>query len=548
MKRNYIINMIGIIVMIFITEIFFLSNIHNIFYKSGILSGIIIIVVTLNMIFYKIRLKKSIEILENFFEEYSKGNLLIGLDRSFKLYEFNRLEKLINETRNQMKNWLFNTLYAETHLSNVSEQLNQNSKECFLSMQMVSDNISNIANGSTKTSDDSNEIASISEELLSTNMNIADYSNNAKKFASESIEVIDSDSKIINKALDRVEEVEEIMRRASDHINTLGELLKSISKMSETISNIANQTNLLSLNASIEAARAGKEGKGFGVVADEIKKLAQQSAAASMEIAESTKEIQNNIKNVILVIDTGVTKSKHTREESKKAAENLANINLKISEMVELINNITESIEEQASASEVLTRNIEGIAKYAHDTDELSGNIQSRVVKQIKMLEENNEIANRIIEISNKFNKFIGVFEKEIEKELIYVCEILADIIIKEKMSNNFLADVSEKTGISEIYITNSSGVTIYSNNPKGIGFEFTNDPQTQAFDFYQILKNPELKITQKTMKRDIDNRYFKFVGVSRKDSRGIIQVGLSLEDILKFKGYKAIKKITTVA
>jgi len=72
----------------------------------------------------------------------------------------------------------------------------------------------------------------------------------------------------------------------------------------------------------------------------------------------------------------------------------------------------------------------------------------------------------------------------------------------------------------------------------------FVDDENTQAYEFYQILKNPSLEVAQPIQKRDIDDQFFKFVGVSRKDGRGIIQAGLSIEDIQKFRGESALEKM----
>lgn len=541
---NGLISFICIAIVTLLSESFILVNFKDTIYKGLVLSVILWMVFALFINIFSRRLNMSISLLQNLFKEYSRGNLLVELEETFKVNAFNKLNNLINETREQMKNWLFNTLYAEIHLSDSAVKLNNNSKESFSNMKNISNNITYITKGASKTADDSTEIASISQELLSSNITIADFSKNAQKFAMESVDAIHNDSKTINNALEGVKEVEEIMIEASNHINRLGELLKSISLMTDTISEIADQTNLLSLNASIEAARAGEAGKGFGVVAEQIKKLAQQSADASMDIGRSTLEIQNNIKNVISVMDLGVEKSKDIRKISKNASENLININNKINEIVKLINNVTNSIEEQASASEVLARNIEDVAKFTHETNEFSRNIQEKVMNQSKLVEENNDIAINIKGISDRFNTFIKIFEKEIDNELINVCEILSEIIKEGNMDNDFLVDASKKTGISEFYITDKDGITVYSNNPQGIGFQFTNDPTTQAFEFYKILENPEEKVTQKMMKRDIDNKYFKFIGISRKDSRGIIQAGLSLEDILNFRGQSGIKEL----
>lgn len=128
-------------------------------------------------------------------------------------------------------------------------------------------------------------------------------------------------------------------------------------------------------------------------------------------------------------------------------------------------------------------------------------------------------------------------FDDALNEELFNTGEQLADLMKSIKIDNRFLEQFSRDTGISEFYITNSKGVTVLSNNPAGIGFTIEDNPESQAYPFYAILKNPKHRVSQAMKQRDIDNRFFKFVGLSRKDETGIIQMGLSLEDIMTFRG-----------
>lgn len=150
-------------------------------------------------------------------------------------------------------------------------------------------------------------------------------------------------------------------------------------------------------------------------------------------------------------------------------------------------------------------------------------------------------VSDDIIHISKRFSEFTKTFEDEIDKELLAVCEKLVYYDEKGLIDNQFLKEISEKTGISEFYITNSDGVTIYSNNPMGIGFKFTDDKSTQAYEFYEILTDSNKKVCQEMKIRDIDGKYFKFAAVSKKSSKGIIQAGLDLEDLHRFRGQYAM-------
>lgn len=539
---------LNIVFIIFITIVLLLFNvlispkIESSMVSSLSLTLILFVLMSSYAIIINKTIKKSIGIIEEFLEAYSNGNFLIEINENLKQKEFKKVKVLASKLREKMKEWLYNTIYAEVHLADMAKKLNDNSNESFVSMNDISENVSGIIDGSAKAANDSAENAAISEELVGANTEIAAFSNNAKDFALESVEVINSDIKVIEGALENVGDIEEIIKKSSSHVDSLKEFLITISGMSDAISDIANQTNLLSLNASIEAARAGESGKGFAVVADEIKKLAEQSDVTAKEINSQISFIQTKMNEVTEVMKSGVEKSQGVKSVSENATQNLSSISGKILDMAELISNISSSVDEQTEASEALAKNIERIAKFTYETDKTTRQIEEKIIKQVENIEGNAELSDNITNISENFDRFIASLEKEIDRELILTCEKLAVLLANKKIDNNVLEKLSKEIGISEFYISDSEGVVIYSNNPGGVGFTFVDDPTTQAYEFYKILNDSNLKVAQRIMKRDLDDKYFKYIGISRTDTGGIIQAGLSLEDILNFRGQYAIK------
>lgn len=106
----------------------------------------------------------------------------------------------------------------------------------------------------------------------------------------------------------------------------------------------------------------------------------------------------------------------------------------------------------------------------------------------------------------------------------------------QKSCSNNDIIAYCNTNGISEVYITDADGVTELSNNPSGIGFRFPENKESQAYAFREILKDSTKVVTQNFQKRDLDEKFFKFVALSKKGCSGIVQVGLDLEDILHLK------------
>lgn len=133
--------------------------------------------------------------------------------------------------------------------------------------------------------------------------------------------------------------------------------------------------------------------------------------------------------------------------------------------------------------------------------------------------------------------------EDMLENQMLSISKLLAILLATEQLDQQMVDEITATTAIEEIYITDRDGVTIYSNNKDSIGWRFPDDPSAQAYPFRALLTSRTGTVTQKATIRDIDNQMFKFVGVSRTDEPGIIQVGVSatsLEAIMTRIGLQA--------
>jgi len=132
--------------------------------------------------------------------------------------------------------------------------------------------------------------------------------------------------KAVADTLVAIKDISEVIHRAEDVINGLGKSSEKIGSIIEVIDDIAEQTNLLALNAAIEAARAGEHGKGFAVVADEVRKLAERTATATKEISELIKGIQGETSQAIKAIEVGTQKVEHGSKLSDEAGKAIEKI------------------------------------------------------------------------------------------------------------------------------------------------------------------------------------------------------------------------------
>jgi methyl-accepting chemotaxis protein len=155
---------------------------------------------------------------------------------------------------------------------------------------------------------------------------------------------------------------------AASIVEQLGTNSNQIGEIIQVIDDIADQTNLLALNAAIEAARAGEQGRGFAVVADEVRKLAERTTKATKEIAEMIKQIQSNTKLAVSAINQGAVEVEKGKELAQKAGDSLNQIIVEVDKSSMLINQLAVASEQQSDSSEQISQSIERISSVINES------------------------------------------------------------------------------------------------------------------------------------------------------------------------------------
>ncbi len=158
-----------------------------------------------------------------------------------------------------------------------------------------------------------------------------------------------------------MESIASDVSKSSQAVTSLGKKGEQIGQIIEVINDIAEQTNLLALNAAIEAARAGEHGRGFAVVADEVRKLAERTTTATEEVARSIKEIQSETDGAVRTIEAGSQRVAKGVELANSAGEALSQIVATSQTVAGMVQSIAAAAEQQSAASEQISRSIEQI-------------------------------------------------------------------------------------------------------------------------------------------------------------------------------------------
>ena len=196
------------------------------------------------------------------------------------------------------------------------------------------------------------------KEIAATSVEIVSAANNARELSSRGNQVVSS-------AVHGIEKVAKTVSESAISISDLGQRSKQIGQILSVIKDIANQTNLLALNAAIEAARAGEQGRGFAVVADEVRKLAERTTSATAEISTMVGAIQSDTQQAVETMRQSSDDVRDGVALANEAGKALKDISHSVEHVVNMIGQIADSTRNQSEASETLTATVEEIARMA---------------------------------------------------------------------------------------------------------------------------------------------------------------------------------------
>jgi methyl-accepting chemotaxis protein len=220
-----------------------------------------------------------------------------------------------------------------------------------------------IATGAEEIAAQTNTVATASEEMSATSTDIARNCTMAAEASRHTGASATEGSNVVNQTITGMNTIADRVKETSKTVSALGARSEQIGQIVGTIEDIADQTNLLALNAAIEAARAGEQGRGFAVVADEVRALAERTTKATREIGEMIKAIQNETKAAVRAMEEGVIEVEKGAESSQRSGQALEEILCRVNEVTTQINQIATAAEEQTATTSEVTTNIQQVTE-----------------------------------------------------------------------------------------------------------------------------------------------------------------------------------------
>jgi len=226
-----------------------------------------------------------------------------------------------------------------------------------------------VLSASERQSDATASMAASVEEMTVCISQISDNANGAQKHASETGGLAQAGSRDVREVVTEMSQISEAVATSSSVITSLGEKSHEISNIVQVIKEIADQTNLLALNAAIEAARAGEQGRGFAVVADEVRKLAERTTLSTREIAAMIQAIQGGTDDAVDGMSKGSTLVREGVRMVEHAGSSMEQIQGGVEKVLASVGDISTALMEQSTTSETIAKDIEGVARLTEETN-----------------------------------------------------------------------------------------------------------------------------------------------------------------------------------
>jgi methyl-accepting chemotaxis protein len=253
-------------------------------------------------------------------------------------------------------------------LNSIVKRLSDNADKLVTTAGDVASSSEQMSRGAQDQTSQVTQVSTAIEEMTATILQSSKNATEVTEASKSASDTATDGGQIVAETIQGMQTIASVVKESSDSIGKLAQSADQIGEIIGVIDDIADQTNLLALNAAIEAARAGEQGRGFAVVADEVRKLAERTGKATGEITDMIKGIQSETSEAVTSMGSGIDQVDKGRELADQAGNSLTEIVNMSSQVMDMIQQIATASEEQSAAAEEISKNVESISAITNET------------------------------------------------------------------------------------------------------------------------------------------------------------------------------------
>ncbi len=325
--------------------------------------------------------------------------------------EIGRLAKSFQKTTVNLKNMVGKVMEISNQVAASSEQLSASGDQVGEAAQEVSSAIQDVASGAEEQSAQMEATSDNISSLIQQINDVGETSSKMNKSADDVLGSIKKGNNSLTISIEKVNNVKQDSNEIAETIHTLGKLSEEIGDIIDLINGIAAQTNLLALNAAIEAARAGEAGRGFSVVADEIRELAEESSNSTEKIDGLIKKIQISVNSAVVKMDDSAKIVDQSVDAIEETGESFAEISTASEKLLNLIGKISAMAQEMSANSQEVSDAVHQVASVSQEAASNSEEVAAASEEQNASTEEIISASNELAEMANQLSETINQFK-----------------------------------------------------------------------------------------------------------------------------------------